>query len=265
MATVVRHPGDVCPRPPKGCAVTIGSYDGVHRGHRAVIAELRSRARGLGLETAVVTFDRHPAQVVRPESAPLQLTDLDQESELLAETGVDHIVVVTFDEARSKEPAEDFVREILVGCLNTKLVIVGSDFHFGHERRGNVALLAHMGAELGFAVEGMALVDLDGAPAAANDARVSSTAVRRALAAGDLERANEMLGRPHEIRATLAEGRLEVPPTTQLPADGVYDVDCDDRRAVAVVTGGAVTLDADGAGPARVRFLALRAREALGA
>jgi riboflavin kinase / FMN adenylyltransferase len=265
MATVVRHPGDACPRPPQGCAVTIGSYDGVHRGHRAVIAELRSRADGLGLETAVVTFDRHPAQVVRPESAPLQLTDLDQEIELLAATGVDHIVVVTFDETRSREPAEDFVREVLVGCLNTKLIIVGSDFHFGHERRGNVALLAQMGAELGFAVEGMALVDLDGAPAAANDARVSSTAVRRALAAGDLARANEMLGRPHEVRGTLVGGVLDVPPTTQLPADGEYDVECGGRRAVATITGGVVSLDAGGAGPVRVRFLARRAREALGA
>jgi riboflavin kinase/FMN adenylyltransferase len=234
MATVVRHPHDDCPRPRQGCAVTIGSYDGVHRGHRAVIAELRERAAALGLATAVVTFDRHPAQVVRPESAPLQLTDLDQEVELLAATGVDHVVVLTFDEARSKEPAEDFVREVLVGCLNAKLVIVGSDFHFGHERRGNVGLLAQMGAELGFAVEGMALVDLDGSPAADPQTRVSSTAVRRALAAGDLDAANEMLGRPHEVRGRVEHGdhrgrewgfptaNVAVADTTQLPADGIY-------------------------------------------
>ena len=261
----MRHPGGPCPAPPQGCAVTIGSYDGVHRGHRVVIAELQARAASLGLATAVVTFDRHPAQVVRPESAPLQLTDLDQEVELLAATGVDHIVIVTFDEERSKEPAEDFVHEVLVGCLNTKLVIVGSDFHFGHQRRGNVGLLAQMGAELGFAVEGMALVDLAGAPAAAAEARVSSTAVRRALAAGDLAAANEMLGRPHEVRGTLTDGRLEVPATMQLPADGVYEVVCDDGAAVAVITDGVVRVDAGGAGPARVRFLERRAREALGA
>lgn len=236
MGTVVRHPHDACPRPAQGCAVTIGSYDGVHRGHQAVIAELRQRADALGLASAVVTFDRHPAQVVRPESAPLQLTDLDQEIELLAATGVDVVVVLTFDEARSKEPAEDFVHEILVGCLNAKLVIVGSDFHFGHERRGNVGLLAQMGAELGFAVEGMALVDLDGAPAAAADARVSSTAVRRALAAGDLDAANEMLGRPHEVRGVVERGNhrcgawgfptanVAVADTCQLPADGMYAV-----------------------------------------
>jgi riboflavin kinase/FMN adenylyltransferase len=236
MGTVVRHPDDCCPRPAQGCAVTIGSYDGVHRGHQAVIAELRERAASLGLASAVVTFDRHPAQIVRPDSAPLQLTDLDQEVELLAATGVDHVVVLTFDEARSKEPAEDFVHEILVGCLNTKLVIVGSDFHFGHERRGNVALLAQMGAELGFAVEGMALVDLDGAPAAESGSRVSSTAVRRALAAGELDAANEMLGRPHEVRGVVEHGdhrgrewgfptaNVAVPDTCQLPADGIYAV-----------------------------------------
>jgi len=236
MGTVVRHPHDGCPRPAQGCAVTIGAYDGVHRGHQAVIAELRARAARLGLASAVVTFDRHPAQVVRPDSAPLQLTDLEQEVELLAATGVDHVVVLTFDEARSKEPAEDFVHEILVGCLNTKLVIVGSDFHFGHERRGNVALLAQMGAELGFAVEGMALVDLEGIPAAESGSRVSSTAVRRALAAGELDAANEMLGRPHEVRGVVRAGeirgpasgfptvRVAVPDTCQLPADGAYAV-----------------------------------------
>jgi riboflavin kinase/FMN adenylyltransferase len=236
MATVVRHPHDACPRPPQGSAVTIGAYDGVHRGHRAVIAELRQRADELGLATAVVTFDRHPATVVRPESAPQLVNDLEQQLELLAATGVDHVVVLTFDEARSKEPAEDFVRDVLVGCLNAKLVLVGSDFHFGHERRGNVGLLADMGAVHGFAVEGMALVDVAGHPAADTADRVSSTAVRRALAAGDLAAANEMLGRPHEVRGVVEHGdhrardwgfptaNIAVPDTTQLPADGIYAV-----------------------------------------
>jgi len=232
----VRHPHDVCPRPERGCAVTIGAYDGVHKGHREVIAELRRRADELGLDSAVVTFDRHPAQVVRPESAPLQLTDLEQEVELLAGTGVDHVVVLTFDEARAKEAPEEFVHEVLVGCLNAKLVIVGSDFHFGHERRGNVGLLAEMGAELGFGVEGILLVGVDGHPAADAADRVSSTAVRRALAAGDLATANHMLGRPHEVRGVVEHGdhrgrewgfptaNVAVPETTQLPADGIYAV-----------------------------------------
>ncbi len=98
------------------------------------------------MESAVVTFDRHPAAVVRPESAPRLLTDLDQKLELLAATGIDRCLVITFDEARSKEPAEEFVREVLVDCLAAQVVIVGEDFHFGHQRKGNVALLEEMGA-----------------------------------------------------------------------------------------------------------------------
>jgi riboflavin kinase/FMN adenylyltransferase len=130
-------------------------------------------------------------------------------------------------------------------------VIVGSDFHFGHQRRGNVALLAQMGAELGFAVEGMALVDVDGAPAAASDARVSSTAIRRALAAGDLAAANDMLGRPHEVRGTVeagGSGAVEVPPSTQLPADGTYAVTVDGEAGTATVADGVLRLDAATAG-----------------
>ena len=114
-----------------------------------VIAELQERAAALGLATAVVTFDRHPAQVVRPESAPLQLTGLDQEVELLAATGVDHVVVLTFDEARSKEPAEDFVREVLVGCLNCKLVIVGGSGIDPLDERRDVDLGLALGEALG--------------------------------------------------------------------------------------------------------------------
>jgi riboflavin kinase / FMN adenylyltransferase len=233
MAQVVRMPGDPCPSPGTGAAVTIGTYDGVHGGHRIVIAEARRRADERGLRSAIVTFDRHPAEIVRPDAVPPQLTDLDQEVELLAGTGVDYVVVLTFDEARSKEPAEDFVREILVGCLDAKLVIVGDDFHFGHERRGNVALLASMGADLGFEVEGLDLVGVDGAPAEGPD-RVSSTAIRRALAVGDLATANEMLGRPHEVRGIVEHGdhrgrewgfptaNVAVPAQVQLPADGIY-------------------------------------------
>src|SRR3954453_1868067 len=194
-----------CPRPEQGTAVTIGAYDGVHLGHRAVIATVRRLAGERGLATAVVTFDRHPASVVRPESAPRLLTDLDQKLELLEGTGVDYALVVHFDEERSKESAEDFVREVLVGCLNVKLVVVGADFHFGHQRRGNVPLLTEMGRELGFDVIGLSLVGPNGEPAR-DEAQVSSTAIRRALVAGDLATANAMLGRPHEVRGIVREG-----------------------------------------------------------
>src|SRR5262245_17634242 len=224
-----------CPRPPEGTAVTIGQYDGVHRGHQAVIAEVRRLASDRGLRTAVVTFDRHPAAVVRPESAPRLLTDLDQKLELLAATGVDYALVIHFDEERSREPAEDFVDEVLVDCLRAKAVVVGEDFHFGHGRKGNVALLHEMGSDRGFEVLGLDLVGLDGEPAAGPEAEpVSSTAIRAALAEGRVEDAAEMLGRPYEVRGTVVEGdrrgrelgfptaNLAVPSDIQLPGDGIY-------------------------------------------
>src|ERR1700694_1258972 len=224
---------DACPRPPQGTSVTIGAYDGVHLGHRAVIATVQRLADERGLETAVVTFDRHPASVVRPDSAPRLLTDLDQKLELLDETGVDYALVVHFDEERSKESAEDFVREVLVDCLNAKLVVVGADFHFGHQRRGNVAMLEQMGRELGFEVMGLSLVGPDGVPAR-DELQVSSTAIRRALVAGDLATANAMLGRPYEVRGVVERGdqrgraigfptaNVAVPEEILLPADGIY-------------------------------------------
>lgn len=220
-------------RPGEGSVVTIGAYDGVHLGHQAVIAEVRRRAAADGLASAVVTFDRHPASVVRPESAPRLLTDLDQKLELLAATGLDRCLVIPFDELRSKEPAEDFVREVLVGALGAREVIVGEDFHFGHQRRGNVELLRTMGADLGFAVEGLPLMDAAGHPAGGAD-RASSTAIRHALVEGDLERATAMLGRDHEVRGVVAHGdergrelgfptaNVSVPGEILLPSDGIY-------------------------------------------
>ncbi|MGQ0434327.1 MAG: bifunctional riboflavin kinase/FAD synthetase [Microthrixaceae bacterium] len=223
---------DACD-PGPGSVVTIGAYDGVHLGHRAVIAEVRLRAESAGLASAVVTFDRHPAAVVRPESAPRLLTDLDQKLELLGATGIDRCVVIAFDEARSHEPAEHFVREVLVRCLGAKAVIVGEDFHFGHQRKGNVALLTEMGDELGFEVFGMELVDHTGRPAGPQ-ARASSTAIRHALVAGDLPAAEAMLGRSYEVRGIVAHGdkrgrelgfptaNVSVPGDILLPADGIY-------------------------------------------
>jgi riboflavin kinase/FMN adenylyltransferase len=232
---VWRDPGR-CPELERGSAITIGAYDGVHLGHRAVIAEVQRIAAARDLSTAVVTFDRHPASVVRPESAPRLLTDLEQKLELLEATGLDGCLVITFDEQRSLETAEDFVREVLVDCLRARVVVVGEDFHFGHKRAGNVALLETMGAELdpdrGFDVEGIELVGSDGRPA--DDGRVSSTAIRHALAEGDLARANSLLGRHHEVRGVVARGdergrelgfptaNVSVPGEILLPADGIY-------------------------------------------
>lgn len=228
----VLHEVDAC-QPGAGSVVTIGAYDGVHLGHQAVIAEVRRRADAGGLASVVVTFDRHPASVVRPETAPRLLTDLEQKLELLEATGVDRCLVLTFDEVRSQEPAEDFVDEVLVGALGARQVIVGQDFHFGHRRRGDVALLERMGQERGFEAVALALVDAEGRPVG-EQGRASSTAIRHALAAGDLAAANAMLGRHHEVRGLVARGdergrelgfptaNVSVPGAILLPADGIY-------------------------------------------
>ncbi|MCP3854615.1 MAG: bifunctional riboflavin kinase/FAD synthetase [Actinomycetia bacterium] len=224
---------DACPQLDSGTVVTIGAYDGVHVGHRTVINEVKKMADAAGRPTALVTFDRHPASVVRPESAPLLLTDLDQKLELLGETGVDYVMVVSFDEDRAAESARDFVTSILVDCLQASCVVVGSDFHFGYKRRGNVETLTKMGVEHGFEVDGLKLVAVDGSPAQNGD-RVSSTLVRSLLDGGHLARANQFLGRYHEVRGVVARGdargrelgfptaNVSVSESIQLPADGIY-------------------------------------------
>ncbi len=220
---------DDSPAPTDGFAVTIGVYDGVHLGHQAVIRTTQTHAERLGVGTAVVTFDRHPATLLRPESAPLLLTSLDQKLELLDAAGVDCTYVVHFDEARSKEQAEDFVAEVLVGRMAARAVVVGEDFHFGHQRGGNVALLREMGARHGFEVDGLSLLGRDDATEP-----VSSTAIRRSLAGGDVAAAGRMLGRPYELRGTVVAGdqrgrqigfptaNIPVPRAMAVPADAVY-------------------------------------------
>ncbi len=236
-----------CAPPARGSAVTIGAYDGVHVGHRHLISVLRSMAAERDLDTVVVTFDRHPATVVRPESAPLLLTDLDQKIELLGATGVDRTVVVPFDEVRANESAEDFVTEVLVGALGARLVAVGEDFHFGHGRKGNVALLADMGARHGFDVVGLGL-EQDRAGEA-----VSSTRIRRLLAAGDVAGASRLLGRHHQVRGVVVHGdgrggpelgfptaNVDVPTTVVLPGEGIYA--CWYERPDGTVHGAAASL-----------------------
>lgn len=235
--------------PAAGTAVTIGAYDGVHRGHQFVIGQLRQLAEARDLASVVLTFDRHPASVVRPESAPKLLTDLDQKLEILASTGVDQAVVVPFDEARSQEEPEDFVRDVLVGALAARVVVVGEDFHFGRRRRGNVALLQEMGGALGFEVVHVPLLP-----------GPSSTAVRTLLAAGDVAGAADLLGRPHEVRGRVERGdrrgrdlgyptaNVAVPPEILLPAPGIYAGWYGGDRAAAISVGRRPTFH-DGAGP----------------
>jgi len=216
----------------RGSVVTIGAYDGVHLGHRKVLQLVRELADARGLDAALVTFDRHPARVVRPESAPKLLTTLPQRLELLEQLGLlDMCFVLEFDEARSREPAADFVQEVLVDALKARLVVVGADFHFGHGRQGNVALLEHMGTDLGFEVLGLGLVAPEGDP---HHVPFSSTRVRELLAAGDVQGAAALLGRPHAVRGAVQHGdqrgralgfptaNVAVPDEILLPADGIY-------------------------------------------
>jgi riboflavin kinase/FMN adenylyltransferase len=219
----------------RGAAVTIGAYDGVHLGHQAVLRLVRELANARGLDAVCLTFDRHPAEVVRPESAPKLLTTLEQKVELLGETGfLDRTVVLTFDESRSHEPAEDFVREVLVDRLGARLVIVGADFHFGHRRHGTVRLLEQMGAELGFEVLGLGLVPIEGE---SSGLPYSSTEIRRLLGEGRVADAARLYARPprpHEVRGIVEQGdqrgrelgfptaNVAVSSRLCLPADGIY-------------------------------------------
>ncbi|MBW3536399.1 MAG: bifunctional riboflavin kinase/FAD synthetase [Actinobacteria bacterium] len=272
-----------------GRVITIGVYDGVHLGHRALIAQAHELGDRLGLETAILTFDRHPAQLVSPDRAPCILTDLDQKVELLRSTGVDHVEVLTFDEARRQESAEDFVRTVLVDRMSARAVVVGRDFHFGHGRRGNVDLLTAMGQDLGFEVHGLELVpDVRGET-------VSSTRVRSLLAEGDVAGAALLLGRQHEVRGHVIRGdsrardlgaptaNIEVTPGICLPGEAIYagwyERPAGDSHPAAISLGrrptfygsdGALVLEAhlldfDGdlyGQPARLRFAArLRGQE----
>jgi riboflavin kinase/FMN adenylyltransferase len=290
--------GDPCPAFPGGSVVTIGTYDGVHRGHRAVIDQVCAIAVERSLTPVVVTFDRHPASVVRPDAAPLLLTDLDQKLELLGGTGAEVALVVRFTPERATEEAVDFVRGVLVDCLNARVVVVGDDFHFGAGRQGNVTMLSEVGPALGFEVSPLRLVGPDGAVAPSGQPKVSSTAVRHALADGDVVTAARLLGRHHEVRGVVGHGdkrarvlgyptaNVEVPDGICLPADGIYAawyVDADDVVHPAAISLGrrptfyddqpfslleAHLLDVGDGGidlydsPARVRFVArLRAEE----
>ena len=210
--------------------LTTGAFDGVHLGHQTVISEVKRRALERGVASAVVTFDIHPAVIVRPDSAPKILTRLPRKLELLEQLGVDVVYVIEFDEARASTRAEDFVREVFVERLHAKEILVGSDFHFGKGREGTVDFLSKQGREHGFSVEGLELIR------ASEDATepVSSTAIRRALIGGQVEIAAQMLGRPFEMHGIVTQGdqrgrtigfptaNVVLPNDTARPANGVY-------------------------------------------
>jgi len=209
-------------------AVTIGKFDGVHAGHRAVLERLTELAAPLSLTTTVLTFDRNPLALLRPEASPPELTSSAQKLALLADTGLDATLTVTFDQAFSQLTPEEFVTRILVGSLHARIVLVGRDFRFGVRGSGTVELLSALGTEHGFEVVVMENV------APTGDRRVSSTWVRELLTAGDVTGAAQLLGALPTLRAEVVHGfqrgREMGYPTANLgddiegfvPADGVY-------------------------------------------
>ncbi|MEQ8840904.1 MAG: bifunctional riboflavin kinase/FAD synthetase [Acidimicrobiales bacterium] len=211
-------------------ASTMGVFDGVHVGHQAVFRQVRDVADRLGVASAVVTFDNHPAYVVRPESAPRLLTTLDQKLELIAAQGIDFTYVIHFDEERAATHPEVFVEQVFIDALHARAIVVGEDFHFGKGRSGNVEGLRDIGAHWNFEVHTLELIRHEA------DARepVSSTKIRRALAGGDVDRAAAMLGRPYTVRGVVEQGdqrgsgigfptaNLPVPNVMAWPADAVY-------------------------------------------
>lgn len=234
------------------CVVTIGVFDGVHTGHAEIIRRTVASARERGVPAVVITFDPHPSEIVRPGSHPALLATLERRAELLAELGVDALLVLQFTAERSRQTADDFVREVLVDGLHAVEVVVGENFRYGHRAKGNVDTLRDEGKRWGFTVDGVSLSSVAAGDQprhevsdehderqGANEERpaaraVSSTRVRALVAAGDVAAAARLLGRPHRVEGVVVRGdqrgrelgyptaNLECPPHTAIPADGVY-------------------------------------------
>ena len=181
-------------------ALTIGNFDGVHLGHQAMLDALLYAARERGLPPCVMTFEPHPREFFAPDQAPTRLTSLREKLELLAARGVARAHICRFDYAFAQISADDFVSRILVSGLRAQWLLVGDDFRFGSRRAGDIVTLRQASARFGFAVESMASVTLD-------SERVSSTAVRTALVAGDLDRASRLLGRAYSISGRVVRGQ----------------------------------------------------------
>jgi riboflavin kinase/FMN adenylyltransferase len=199
------------------CVLTLGNFDGVHRGHRAVLTALSEAGHRLGLPTVAVTFEQHPASVLRPDDAPELLTPGPLRDELLADTGIDGLLVLDFTVEFARQTPEEFVRSVFVRGLDARCVVVGMDTRFGHRNSGDVSTLADLGEHFGFEV--VALDDVG------DGERFSSTTVRRHLGAGEVAEAARILGRPHRVVGTVVHGnhrgRALGFPTANLAADAL--------------------------------------------
>lgn len=242
---VIRHLGHV-PAPLPGAVVTLGNFDGVHLGHQGIVRRVVEEARARRGQAVVVTFHPHPVAVLKPEHAPPRIQSLHDRLETLRELGADVVVVQRFTPRFAARSPEEFVREFLLRGLAVQHVVVGWDVNFGRNRAGNVDTLRRLGAGLGFGVDEIG-------PIAAGEDRVSSSVVRRLLAAGDVRGARRLLGRAHVLRGRVVRGdqrgrtigfptaNLHGKPGVLLPSDGVYAVHAllpDGRRVPAVLNVG---------------------------
>jgi len=211
---------------PRGGVVTVGNFDGVHRGHRKMLTDVAARGRELDVSSVVVTFDPHPLKILHPEGAPSMIQTLRQREESIEACGIESLVVIPFTRDFSLRPAEEFARDLLARRLAAREVKVGERFVFGRAKAGDVALLRQIGSEAGFAVEGIADVSDD-------DGIISSTRIRKALGEGNMELASRLLDRPYAMDGIVAKGdrmgRKIGFPTINLksenelcPRDGVY-------------------------------------------
>lgn len=212
----------------QGCVATIGNFDGVHRGHQAIINQLQAKSREYGLPSLVMLFEPQPREFFAPDQAPARLTTVREKCELLNDLGVDRVLLLNFNRAFCSQSAQTFCRDVLLDGLGVKHLVVGDDFRFGSDRAGDFGFLQTFGREHGFSVEDTDTHTIDGV-------RVSSTRVRDALEQGNFEYAAKLLGRPYGISGRVVHGdkigRTIGAPTANVllnrvksPLHGVYAV-----------------------------------------
>lgn len=216
-------------KPLSNPVLTIGNFDGVHKGHLALFDKVKERAKAIGGQSVVMTFEPHPLKIMRPANGPQLITHTGQKLELIEKAGIDIIVCVSFDRPFAAIPARDFVNHILIQKIGIKEIVVGYDYTFGHSREGDINLLREMGNDLGFVVHLVGPVQID-------QTLVSSTSIRRLIQEGRLAEAKVLLGRDFEVQGTVVKGqnrgaRLLGFPTANLnphaellPKRGVYAV-----------------------------------------
>lgn len=219
---------EICNKNFEGSAITIGNFDGVHKGHIEIFRHLKNRSRTLDLPAVVVTFEPHPLKVLSPGTSPPMITTFDQKASLIAGAGIDCLAVASFTPQFAQMKADDFVRDILCDSLGMRHMVIGHDYAFGRGREGNYKTLEKIGAERGFTFEDMNPIGEEGIV-------FSSSLVRRMVADGDVESASRILGRYHTISGSVVHGReigqtIGFPtanistPNELIPADGVYAV-----------------------------------------